>query len=199
MDYIKLKKTLMAVFDHFLSCHDKHDLEKMMQAFEAGKGLNIRLPEKIHRSDYKDDLQFMNVSKPKVVRSRVRKTKPKESILADDNTSSLEHVFNVPIMMKLTRMDKKQCLMLKDLLTRLKHKIMFKNTLIDKHHGVATAVISRVVQKKRQRVLNEEKTDISASFCSGRGNRFGEEVSSHDIVLQTTDKNINHVIPVEVM
>ena len=154
MDYITLKKTLMAVFDHFLSCHDQHDLEKMMRVFEEGKGLNIRLPEKIHRDDYKNDLQFMAVSTPKTIKSRVRKSKPKDGIKIAE---SLEHVCNIPIMMKLTKMDKKQCLMIKDVLTRQRHKIVFKDTLIDKHHGFATAVISRIVQKKKQHVLNEER------------------------------------------
>ena len=55
MDYIELKRTLVAAFDHFLSCHDMAELEEMMQALEAGKQLVIGFPEPIHREDYKDD------------------------------------------------------------------------------------------------------------------------------------------------
>ena len=57
MDYIHLKKTLIAVFDHFLSCHDMAELEEMMQVFEAGKSLVITLPEAVHRDDYAQEIE----------------------------------------------------------------------------------------------------------------------------------------------
>ena len=56
MDYIKLKRTLTAAFDHFLSCHDMAELEEMMHALEEGKKLVIQFPEPIHREDYSDDV-----------------------------------------------------------------------------------------------------------------------------------------------
>ena len=123
MDYLKLKQTLLAAFDHFLSCHDAHELEQMMQGLEAGKKLVIQFPEAINREDYddvlareerinddvlareeriNDDVAF-ETPKPRRVTSRIKRKKTNSS-----QKTIKELLCEVPIYMELSSLSKKQ-------------------------------------------------------------------------------------------
>ena len=124
MDYVKLKQLLLAAFDHFLSCHDAHELEQMMQGLEAGKKLVIQFPEAINREDYddvlareeqikddvlaceeriKDDVIALETPKPRRVTSRIKRKKTNSS-----QKTIKELLCEVPIYMELSSLSKKQ-------------------------------------------------------------------------------------------
>ena len=113
MDYLKLKQILLAAFDHFLSCHDMHELEQMMQGLEAGKKLVIQFPEAINREDYddvlareeriKDDVIALEMLEPKRVTSRIKRKKT----IASQKTIKVP-LCEVPIYMELSSLSKKQ-------------------------------------------------------------------------------------------
>ena len=154
MDYLRLKKTLIAAFDHFLSCHDMHDLEEMMQAFEAGKSLVIGFPEPIHREDYsddikqkddaftrevqKDDVLALDVSKPKKVTSRIKKKKPK----AVTQTAVQKHIATVPIFIDLSNMNKEKQAQISNILQSDNHNIVLSDVMIKTRHAFGLAKIS---------------------------------------------------------
>ena len=127
MDYLKLKQTLLAAFDHFLSCYDAHDLEEMMQGLEAGKKLIIHFPEPIHRDDYiddvlereediSDDVLALKSPRPKRITSRIKRKKI---------NATLEKIkVDVPIYMELGSLNKKQ----QDAIKVLLHKKSNRDT-----------------------------------------------------------------------
>ena len=165
MDYIHLKKTLIAVFDHFLSCHDMHELEEMMQAFEAGKSIVIKLPEAVHRDDYiddvlaredkqddvlaredkQDDMKCMKAAlKPKKIVSRIRRKKPKPA-----GKCGLKQIkiCDVPVLMDLTKLSEEKRDALKDTLNG-NHKVTFNDVMANDRHGFAKATVFKVVREE---------------------------------------------------
>ena len=138
MDYIKLKRTLVAAFDHFLSCHDMAELEEMMQALEAGKQLVIGFPEPIHREDYKDDIQMEALPVKKMV-SRIKRKNPKPKATLPVKQ---KHICDIPIFMDLSVLSKEKQKELSDALKTDHHNIVLKNIMIKDHLVLAMASIS---------------------------------------------------------
>lgn len=137
MDYLYLKKTLIAIFDHFLSCYDKSELEEMMQAFETGKSLVIKLPESIDRADYAEDVARMDVAKAKKVTSRIKRKKPKHQRKIE--TKQIK-ICDIPVFLDLTHLSKEKRALLKKNLKDA-HKVTFSDVMIHDVHGFAKAHI----------------------------------------------------------
>ena len=143
MDYLHLKNTLLAVFDHFLSCHDIAELEEMMQAFEAGKKLVIKLLEIVNRDDYAEDsINMMKAAIPTKVISRVKQKKTKVTI-----KQNIKHIkiCDIPVFLDLTQLsqDKKESL---NNTLKTEHNITFSDIMMDDHRGFAKARIFKVVK-----------------------------------------------------
>lgn len=153
MDYIKLKKTLLAVFDHFLSCYDMNKLEEMMQAFEAGKSLVIKLPEAVHREDYAEDVERMlEAPRPKKTVSRIRKKKPRKISSSDIKETK---ICDVPIFLDLAKLSQEKKQILKETLGGA-HKITLRDVMIHDAHGFAKARVCKMVQVKSSCALSHE-------------------------------------------
>ena len=143
MDYIHLKKTLIAVFDHFLSCHDRTELEEMMQVFEAGKSLVITLPEAVHRDDYAGEIEtMMAVEKPKKIASRIRKKKPNIAVKQDIQQVK---ICDVPILLDLAKLPKEKRQIVKDTLNG-EHQVTLHDVQMNEIHGFAKARIFKIVK-----------------------------------------------------
>jgi len=150
MDYIHLKKTLIAVFDHFLSCHDMAELEEMMRAFEAGKSIKITLPEAVHRDDYAQDIiQVMEAEKPKKTVSRIRHKKPKAPVRQDIKQVK---ICDVPVLLDVATLSREKREILKDMLNG-EHQIQFHEVMINDSHGFAKARIFKKVKSASSGIL----------------------------------------------
>ena len=137
MDYIKLKQTLIAAFDHFLSCHDMDELEDMMQSLESGKRLVIGFPEPIHREDYKDDIALIAPDVKKNI-SHIRRRKPKS---AKALSLKQKHIGDVPVFMDMRGLSKAKQEKISNILKTKPHNIILKNVLVKGPHIIAMAKI----------------------------------------------------------
>lgn len=141
MDYLTLKKKLIAVFDHFLSCHDINELEEMMQAFEHGKSLIIKLPEAIHRDDYKQDMMFIETQKPKKTVSRIRRKK----YLSKKAQEHHIKICDIPVLLDLAGLTEEKRHILQETL-KGEHKIEFHQLIVNDIHGFAKAKIFKTTE-----------------------------------------------------
>jgi len=185
MDYIKLKKTLIAVFDHFLSCHDMNDLEEMMQAFEAGKSLVITLPEAVHREEYAADVaRMLEVLQPKKIVSTIRKKKPHKLSHADIKEIK---ICDVPVLLDVTKLSKEKRYILKEALQG-EHKVTFSDIMMGALHGFAKACICKEVKGRKDNASCEmlhcaqhDKSIFYERFLDDEHKRFEKiEKSSRD-------------------
>ena len=169
MDYIKLKRTLVAAFDHFLSCHDMAELEEMMQALEAGKQLVIGFPEPIHREDYKDDVLAREDQKDDVLAredqkddvlareglmaapvkktmSRMRRKTPK---VKKAPIQAQKYLCDIPVFMDMSVLSNEKQKQLCKALETEQHHITLKDVMIKGRHILAMAKVSVPAQPRK--------------------------------------------------